>query len=160
MPIIFLTGQQDQNLKETSSKGIQAEAKHYITKPFKLDDVLTKDQKARTLLMKLAGHHPPETGGMSAITSPAAMLVSGSAKASLTANRTLPSPPREHRPGALEVGRGHGEPFLRRLEAGNAPPPCRRRRAMPRSTGESPGCPSPRDDPGAATIAQAGGLWL
>ena len=39
IPIIFLTAQ-DRSLDVV--KGIQAGAKHYITKPFKMDDVLKK----------------------------------------------------------------------------------------------------------------------
>jgi DNA-binding response OmpR family regulator len=42
VPIIFLTAQ-DRSLDVV--KGIQVGAKHYITKPFKIDDVLTKVKK-------------------------------------------------------------------------------------------------------------------
>lgn len=42
IPIIFLTAR-DRSLDVV--KGIQAGAKHYITKPFKIDDVLKKVQK-------------------------------------------------------------------------------------------------------------------
>ena len=42
VPIIFLTAQ-DRSLDVV--KGIQVGAKHYITKPFKLDDVLNKVKK-------------------------------------------------------------------------------------------------------------------
>jgi DNA-binding response OmpR family regulator len=42
IPIIFLTAQ-DRSLDVV--KGIQVGAKHYITKPFKLDDVLNKVKK-------------------------------------------------------------------------------------------------------------------
>lgn len=42
IPIIFLTAQ-DRSLDVV--KGIQAGAKHYITKPFKLEDVLNKVKK-------------------------------------------------------------------------------------------------------------------
>jgi DNA-binding response OmpR family regulator len=42
IPIIFLTAH-DRSLDVV--KGIQAGAKHYITKPFKLDDVLQKVKK-------------------------------------------------------------------------------------------------------------------
>ena len=42
IPIIFLTAQ-DRSLDVV--KGIQAGAKHYITKPFKIEDVLTKVKK-------------------------------------------------------------------------------------------------------------------
>jgi DNA-binding response OmpR family regulator len=42
IPIIFLTAQ-DRSLDVV--KGIQAGAKHYITKPFKIEDVLSKVKK-------------------------------------------------------------------------------------------------------------------
>jgi len=42
IPIIFLTAR-DRSLDVV--KGIQVGAKHYITKPFKIDDVLRKVQK-------------------------------------------------------------------------------------------------------------------
>ncbi|HVU02656.1 MAG TPA: response regulator [Polyangiaceae bacterium] len=42
IPIVFLTAQ-DRSLDVV--KGIQVGAKHYITKPFKLDDVLAKVKK-------------------------------------------------------------------------------------------------------------------
>jgi DNA-binding response OmpR family regulator len=42
VPIIFLTAQ-DRSLDVV--KGIQVGAKHYITKPFKIDDVLAKVKK-------------------------------------------------------------------------------------------------------------------
>jgi DNA-binding response OmpR family regulator len=42
IPIVFLTAQ-DRSLDVV--KGIQAGAKHYITKPFKMDDVIKKIRK-------------------------------------------------------------------------------------------------------------------
>lgn len=43
VPIIFLTARDD---AKDMIKGIQAGAKHYITKPFKLNDVVSKVKKA------------------------------------------------------------------------------------------------------------------